>query len=304
MFQFIANLLFGQTGQQEKVAGTKYSLIPPKDFVAATAFSGFQHAASGASIMLSELPAPLQTILDGFTSEALLSKGMTMLEKKEVDFANGKATLIRVRQPANGTVYFKQILIFGNETHTVLVNGIYPEAARSLKKAVDTALMSVQYHSLQNDDPLEAVKYSVNTGAASLQLAKYIAGSLIYTRHGKIPSETPVLIISSSIAKQLPENRRQFALDRLHQLPGGGQFIVKENLPVIINGMEGYEITAAGTDKEGRQELIYQVILFNSSGDYYIIAGTAKEDFEDNLSMFKEVASTFRLKTGGFFKAG
>ena len=56
MFQFIANLLFGQTGQQEKVAGTKYSLIPPKDFVAATAFSGFRHAASGASMMLSELP--------------------------------------------------------------------------------------------------------------------------------------------------------------------------------------------------------------------------------------------------------
>ena len=195
------------------------------------------------------------------------------------------------------------MLVFGDEKHTVLVNGIYPASARDLKAAINAAVMSVQYDSTRNDDPLDAVK-SASIRPALPQLAKYIAGSLIYTGDGKIPSETPSLIISNTIAKKAPDDRKQFAIDRLHQLPGAENYLIKEILPLIINGMDGVETTAAGINKEGHQELIYQVILFAGNGDYFIMVGVAKEDFDKNLDMFKSVAKTFRLKTGGFFKAG
>ena len=123
----IGNLTYGQADKQIKVPGTKCSLIPPSGFVSATTFSGFQNTEAGASIMINELPAPYQQLVDGFTTEALKTRGMTLISKETIDLNDSKATLFKVMQPANGTTYLKHMLVFGDTEHTVLVNGIYPE---------------------------------------------------------------------------------------------------------------------------------------------------------------------------------
>ena len=59
-FLLIGQFLLGQTGKHIKISGTKCSLIPPDGFIAATNFSGFQNAETGASIMINEMPANFQ----------------------------------------------------------------------------------------------------------------------------------------------------------------------------------------------------------------------------------------------------
>lgn len=295
-FVFLGQIAFGQTEKLINVPGTKCSLIPPVGFVAATTFSGFQNAETGASIMINELPAPYQSLVDGFTSEALKSRGMTLINKQTIDFNGSKATLIDLTQSANGTTYLKQMLVFGDTNGTVLVNGIYPEASKAIEEKIKDALLSTVYNTSQNDNPLEAATFTIDTKGTDFKLIRYMSGSLLYSTDGKIPTEKPTLVVGNSIAKVPTQNQKKYSEDRLKKLPRGEFNEIKTINEVIIDNLKGYEIVANGKTKEDKPELVYQVMLFNESGDYYIIVGQSKDEFDKYLEMFKKVTKTFKRK--------
>lgn len=288
--------VFGQTEKHLKVSGSKCSMIPPGGFVAATTFSGFQNAETGASIMINELPAPYQLLVDGFTADALKTRGMTLISKETIDFNSSKATFIKVTQPANGTTYIKQMLIFGDTKGTVLVNGIYPEAATGTEVKVKEALLSTVYNSSQDDNPLDAAGFTIDIKDTNFKLIKYMSGSLLYSTDGKIPTEKPTLIVGNSIAKVTADNQKKYAEERLKKLPRGELNVIKEIKEITVDNLKGYEIVADGKTKDDEPQLVYQVILFNEKGDYYIIIGQAKEEFHKNLETYKKITKTFKRK--------
>ena len=296
LFLLLAQIAVGQTEKLTKIAGIKCSLIPPVGFVAATTFSGFQDVETSSSIMINELPAPYQSLVDGLTADALKTKGMTLVSKQEIDFNGSRATLINITQPANGTTYIKQMLVFGDTKGTVLVNGIYPETSKDIKAKIEEALLSTVYNAAQDDDPAGAATFSIDVNGTDLKLIKYMSGSLLYSVDGKIPTDKPTLIVGNSLAKIPAQNQKKYAEQRLKKLPGGELLSIREIKEIRVDNLEGYEIVANGKSKDGKPELIYQVMLFNDRGDYYIILGQAQEDFQHNLTTFKKVAKTFKRK--------
>lgn len=295
-FLLLGQIAFGQTEKLIKVLGTKCSLIPPSGFIAATTFSGFQNAETGASIMINELPAPYQSLVDGFTAEALKSRGMALVKKQTIDFNGSKATLLNLTQSANGTTYIKQMLVFGDTKGTVLVNGIYPEASKEIEAQIKDALLSTVYNISQNDNPLEAATFTIDVKDTDLKLIKYMSGSLLYSTDGKMPTEKPTLIVGNSVAKISSQNQKKYAEERLKKLPRGELNIIKEIKGINIDNLKGFEIVASGKTKEDKAELVYQVMLFNENGDYYIIVGQTKEEFDKYLEIFKKIAKTFKRK--------
>ncbi len=295
-FLLLGQIAFGQTEKLIKVSGTKCSLIPPIGFVAASTFSGFQNTETGSSIMINEIPAPYQSLVDGFTAEALKSKGMTLIKKQTIDFNGSKATLINLRQSANGTNYLKQMLVFGDTKGTVLVNGIYPEALKDIEPQIKDALLSTVYNNSQNDNPLEAATFTIDTKDTDFKLIKYMSGSLLYSTDGEIPTEKPTLIVGNSIAKVSTQNQKKFSEERLKKLPRGELNVIKEINEITIDNLKGFEIVANGKTKDDKAELVYQVILFNEKGDYYILVGKTKEAFDTYLDSFKKIAKTFKRK--------
>ena len=295
-FLIVGYLSFGQTDKHIIVPGTKCSLIPPTGFVATTNFSGFQSSETGASIMINELPVPYQQMADGFTAEALKTRGMNLISKQIIDFNNSKATLIMVTQPANSITYLKQILIFGDAKGSVLVNGIYPEASKSVEGKIKDALLSTVYNTSQNDNPLEAAQFTINVEGTDFKVAKFIAGSLIYSVDVKIPTNKPTLIVGSSLAKVSAPSQKQYAQERIKKLPRGEFNVIKEIKETNIDSLNGYEIVADGKTADNQPELIYQVMLFNDRGDYYIILGQAKGNIKSNLETYKKIAKTFKRK--------
>ncbi len=296
VFLFLGQIAFGQTNKLTKVPGTKCSLIPPSGFVAATTFSGFQNLETGASIMINELPTSYQSLVDGFTAEALKSRGMTLTKKETIDFNGSKATLINLTQAANGTTYLKLMLIFGDTKGTVLVNGIYPEASKDSELKIKDALLSTVYNNSQNDNPLEAATFTIDIKDTDFKLIKYMSGSLLYSTDGKIPTEKPTLIVGNSIAKVPSQNQKKYAEERLKKLPRGELNVVKEIKEITIDNLKGFEIVANGKTKDDKNELVYQVMLFNENGDYYIIVGQSQEELERYLGVFKKIAKTFKRK--------
>jgi hypothetical protein len=295
-FLLLGQIALGQTNELIQVPGTKCSLIPPSGFVLSTTFSGFQNSETGTSIMVNEIPAPYQTTVDGFTTEALMTKGMTLLTKKIIDFNNSKATLLYVTQPANGMTYIKQILIFGDEKGTVLVNGIYPKASKEDEEKIKEALLSTVYNIDHEVNPLDAATFTIEIRGTDFKLIKYMQGALLYSTDGKIPTEKPTLIVGNSIGKIPFQDQKKYAEERLGKYPRGELNVIEEIKEITIDDLKGYEIIAHGKTQDNKPELIYQVMIFNDKGDYYVILGRAKEDFERNLETFKKIAITFKLK--------
>lgn len=290
---------FAQTDRHQAVPGTRLSLAPPAGFAPATQFSGFQNPETGASILVSEMPAPVQTIVEAFTDEALKSKGMTLVERQTVDFNQSKATFLKASQPAHGLTYLKQMLIFGDDSTTFLVNGIYPQDSGTDEAEIKKALFSTSFNKTQIDDPLGAVPFRIDVTDTPFKFSKFLAGSLIYTTDGQVPTNTAddaLFIAGSSLGKVPVESKRQYALDRLKKLPNGESFTTRSVNTVDIDSLDGIEIVAFGKNADGKNELVYQVMLFEEGEGYFILVGSATDFYDIYLENFKKIAKTFRRK--------
>lgn len=292
----IALLLFtisfnAQTTEHILIPGTKLSIIPPKDFVLATNFSGFQNAEKGASIMVSDLPTSYTKMSEVMNKDALKTQGMVLLNKEIIDFNQAKATLIFASQESNGMTYNKQILLFGDENNSIMVNGIYPEKFKNLEREIRTSLLSSLYNKDQKENPLEAVNFTIDISNTAYKFVKYMSGTLLYSEDGKFPSDKGIFMAGNSIGNVQTQNLKQYSIDRLKKLPYGEKSKVISVNEIAIDNLNGYEIIASND----RDEIVYQVMLYPKSG-YYIILGQAADNKNQNLETFKSLAKTFRQK--------
>ncbi len=278
------------------VPGTKCSLVPPTGFVPATNFAGFQHSALGASIMITEITAPYEALVKSFTKEALAAKGMTLIKNETVDFKQGKATLVQVTQEAAGATYKKLMLLFKQNDQTVMVNGIFPVASDAIEADMKTALFSTVYNAAQDDDPLAAASFIINTAGTDFEATKFISGSLMYTTDGMIPTQRPIFMVAPSLQNIPAASQRQYAEQRLRKLPGAENAVIKQTTAISIDGLNGYEIIADSKTKEGKAQLTYQVMIYDSQGAYFVIVGQAAEETGKYLQQFQQLAKTFKRK--------
>lgn len=290
---------FAQTEKHQPVPGTSVSLVPPSGFSPAVRFAGFQNEKAGASIMVTELPAPLQATTEGFTPSALQAKGMQLMDRQSIDIAGGKATYLLLSQQAQGQTYLKQILLFGDSRRTVMINGVYPEASKALEKEIRAALVSTAYLTGAHADPFAATKFRLNVSGTPFRFAKSVTSSLIYTTDGEMPTRSPdkaAIVVANSHSTVAPNSRRQFSLDRLKKLPRGASITPKTINPITVDKLSGYEIVGEGKDGNNQKQLVYQVMLFDAEGGYYLLVGTAIQNFDTHLAHFRSIAQTFQLK--------
>jgi hypothetical protein len=271
-------------------------MIPPEGFAPVATFSGFMQEATGASIMINEIPAPYASIAESFTASALAAKGMKLISQKKIQLNGAEARLLKISQVANGIPYLKTMLVFGDDSNTVLVNGIYPKASKAVEPMIEKALLSTMYHASQNENPLDAASFLINTESSNFKLVEYMSGSLLYSTDGKIPTDKPTIIVGNSIAAFTGIDRKEFALKRYNQLPDAQNGNVKETNDVTIDGLNGIEIVGYNKSKDATIELVYQLMLFTEGGNYFIFVGQAKEDLDENLKSFKAIAKTFKRK--------
>ena len=298
-------LTFGQTTITTKltdahtsVEGTKVSLIPPKDFIKAANFLGFQQTNSGSSIMVINVPGPYSKVTPGFTKEGLLTQGVVASKIENIQLNNLPAIFVTAEQSAYGNTYTKFILAFGTEKETMLINGIYPKDRTELDEGMKKALMSVVYEPNKKVNPFDVVDFKIDTTGTGIIFAKSVANSMVFNRDGKLPSESKDqanLIVAKAFSKVTIIDKKQFALDRIKQLPIDIVKIISTK-PITIDSISGYEIIADSKDKKtGTKEKAYQVLLFSDS-IYYMLFASCEADFDNNLTLFQKLVKTFKRK--------
>lgn len=287
-----------QTQEHIFVGGTKVAMIPPQNFIKATAFSGFQQPETNASIMISELPAPYSVLLKNFTAENLKTRGMELLNKEEITFQGQPAVVYKAKQSAQGVLFVKYILVFGDEKGVVMLNGIFPESEINLEENIKKALYSSIYQKDKVINPLDDAPFQIDLEGSNLKFANAISGMLLFTSDGFAPvksTDKAFFSVGQAISSVIIIDKKQFVLDRLKSLPNGNKIKVESTEEISIDGMPGYTINAWDEDDQGKKELVYQTILFVDN-TYYIMVGLASNDFEKYSERFKKVAQTFKRK--------
>ncbi len=283
------------------IPGTSISLFLPAGFSKANKFPGIKHPESGAFIMVSNLNSTYRQVKAGFTSQGFKSQGMELLESSELNLETGKGLLFKASKKNGNIIFNKWILILKNDSSSIMINGTFPKSFDSdIAAEVLDCILSAQIDNKRVIKYEEAVNFEVNVEYTKLKFAKYFAGTLIFTVDGNFPAKSKdktSFKIGSSLGIVEIKNPRDFAIESLKKLP----FTFNKNIeinPIKIDGLSGYEIIAYSTDKKsGFRQLIYQLILY-SGNSYYILLGTAYDDYENNLSLFIDVSSSFKQRKG------
>ena len=295
--EIISNKL---TTEHISVAGTKVSLIPPVGFQKSVNFFGFQQNDNNSSIMVLEMPGSFSEISKAFTKSGFQTKGIELIDKKDITINDFSAVFIEAEQSAYGITFIKYILTFGTENSTIMINGMLPKSLREeMGSEIRKSLLSVVYESNKEVDPLDKINFTVDIENTKLKYTKVLANAVLYTVDGKIPTESEdrtFYSIGRSIGIIDITDKKKSAIERLNKTAMMTNIKPEKITEIEIYGFSGYEIIAEATyEKTGKAVKIYFVMLFDDNF-YYLIIGIAEDDFESNIELFKEVSKSFRLK--------
>ena len=304
---FIAVSLFSNAQELPKtisanhiqVEGTNVFMIPPKSFELSSTFKGFHDPYNPmAMIMLMEIPGPYNEVSKGFNTDMLKEKGMDFISKKEIIVDSYQGLLVQVEQTGNGIIFAKQLLIYGNEDFTMLVNGVFPKDSIQLGKGIVNSIMSTVVDSKILINPRETLSYSIDETVGPLKFISVIGNGMLFNRDLKTPTESPdkaTLITDRSYANVEIENKKLFCISRVKNYPDDFSVDVTRGINEIeINGIKGYELYAKNNNR--KDEEIYQVILFDNDGGYYVFVGSYSSIKNNVVSDIRRTIRTFKQK--------
>lgn len=296
---------FGQELPKEKsenhiqIKGTNIFMVPPTSFESSSNFKGFQNPNDQTSmIMAMEIPGPYSEVSKGFNSEMMQKQGMELKTKKEIKVAAYNGLLIELDQSANGMAFSKQIVIYGNEESSTLINGVYLKDSIQLGEKIKESVLTTFVDTKVESNPREALNYSLDEDVGSLKFKAVIGNGLLLNRDLKTPTESvdkATLLTDKSLAKVEIENEKLFCISRLKKYPDDYSVIpIKGINEIEIDNLKGFELFAKNNDKENEE--MYQVILFDENGGYYLFIGTYLIGSEKAISDIKNVIQTFKRK--------
>lgn len=283
------------------VPGTRVTLEPPAGFAPAQRFPGFERPELGASIMVTELPVGFDELRKGMTKQGLASRGMELLESRQVSIAGATADLLHVKQQAYGLEFLKWMLVAGNDSGSVMVVGTFPKAeGDSLGAAVRTAVLSTSLRADGEVDPLQGLPFGVAPGD-KLKIAGRMGNMLMLTRGGTTrptPPEDPLYVVGNSLVDAQPDDLRAFSEHRAMQTAQTRNVRILSGRDMGVDGMQAYEIVADAEDtKSGKPIRLYQVIAPEGRG-YFIFQGLVGLDgAPEYLAEFRRVTDSFRRRS-------
>lgn len=286
------------TDKHLNIPGTNIYMIPPGEFQISENFKGFQNPNDQLSmIMVMEFPGPFSEVSKGFHEKMLQSKGMILKSKKKIDVNQYNGYLINLEQEANGLLFDKYIILYGDEKLTIMINGMYIKDSIQLGKKVEASILSTVVNSSLKIDPRNSLDYSIDETVGNLEFKNVMGNGMVFKREYE-ESESDIevtLITDKSFAKMQIENKKLFCISRLKKYPDDYSIIVQKGINEIeIDGLKGFQLFAKNNDKIGEQ--MYQVILFEEVGGYFLFTGIYKGEKEKAEEDLKLIVKTFRRK--------
>jgi hypothetical protein len=300
---FALTTVAAAAAQTVAVAGTSARLEPPAGFEPTDRFPGFVDPKTGASLMVTELRAPLAEMRAAMTADQLATRAITWISSETVQGASGEVLLVGASQSAAGVAYRKWLALSGEPAQpgeperVLMVVATWPADSSGLAEPMRAAVLSA---SLSGEAPglFDGLPFTL-TESGSLKIAQRVSNALMVNEGGRqrilAPGE-PLFVAAASISGVDLDDLGAFADGRLRQteqLIGPWEASGKG---LEVGGLPAWEIEASATDKKAGIPLrVYQLIVQDGPRNYLIAqAMVAPERWDEMLPQFRAVARSLR----------
>jgi hypothetical protein len=301
----LANAQSGFAQERVFPGGSGVGLVPPPGLVLSTNFSGFEDAAKGTSIVLTELPVDAYAELAAkFNPDGLRATGIEAGQPEDWPVEGAVVSkLIRGSQVAAGVRYRKWVVLVGATTTTAMVTVQIPDGVPGgLSDAdVETALRTITIRTPPSlDEQVAALPFKVSD-TAGFRPVRVIAGATFLLTEGPndvaANSTQPIIIIASNL-NTAPEAsaRMSFAKQAFASLTGIKDVQSDNETSSEENGAEWVEIDGSAKDAASGDALyVAQIARFETSRyvrAILIVRDSEKDKFSDR---FRKLAKSLTI---------
>ena len=294
-----------QARAQESVAvpGTQVTMPAPEGFSLSQRFAGFEDTATGASIVVMELPADaFGELRTGLTADALAGRGITQSERREESVGGLPAVLISGTQVAGNLTFQKRLLVVGGSV-TALLTATVPQGYATPERLaqVEQSLLSARFseRSVGGRGELPFAFQEV----AGFRFERTTGGSAaLLVEDGDTDSndQPAIFIIVNSLSPscaQFAGQEEAFGRRMLGEIQDFTVDEVVSDRNVVYGGFRGIEHVARGASSSGQAIMVVQTFLFD--GCHYVrsIGMVPQVEGQSYVERFRELAQTVRPKS-------
>jgi len=265
--------------------GSRVGLVPPEGMVPSRSFQGYEDAAQGVILFVTEFGANTFERADkDFTPEALAQGGIEVETREDAAFAGMRGYLIVAHQDIAGMRWRKWALVQTRGDITATVVLVAPEASRA---AYSDAALRASFatlalrESVPDDEKFGLLPYRFGDLAGFRLIQAIPTGAAILTSgpsDATIASQQPFFMIGIASSAPAPAERENFARRRVAAIGGLDQFRVLQVTQIRFGADLGQEIVAEGKDPKNGVELsLVQWMRFRAGG-YLEMVGIARRD--------------------------
>jgi hypothetical protein len=274
-------------------------LVVPDGFAVAKRFPGLVGEDARSSVMVTELPGPVEKIRAGMTTEALAARGMELLRSEEVTVDGRDGLLVHVRQmAASGTDFRRWVVVFGEADASVMLTAATPWTSDDhLGETLRRTLISAKWNPAESLDPYAGLGFTL-AEAGSLEISDRLPSMISFTRRGYrgalAPGE-PLFLAGSSFAPLTVTDLEGFARRRFDEIAELRDPEILSERSLTLGGLPAHELVVAVTDrKTGVSLRVYQALVV--AGDrFFLMQGfVGAGNAEEFMPQFREIAHSFR----------
>jgi hypothetical protein len=307
---FVALLLAGiqSSFAQEAVfpGGSGVGLVPPAGLTLSTSFSGFEDAAKGTSVVVTELPVDAYAAIAAkFNPEGLRETGIEAAGGPEDWPVEGAivSKLIRGSQVASGIRYRKWIVLVGTKTTTAMVTVQIPDGVPGglSNEDVEKSLRTIVVRAPPSlEEQIAALPFRI-ADTAGFRPVRVIAGATYLLTDGPNDvaqnSSQPMVVIASNLnTAPEPSERMDFAKQAFASLTGIKDVRSDNETSSQSDGAEWVEIDGSAKDAASGDPLyVAQIARFEASRyvrAILIVRDTEKGKFSDR---FRKLAKSMTI---------
>ena len=278
------------------IPGTHVALVPPDGFTKATAWTGFAHADSGASILVGELPGSFDETAPPADHPGYAQQGITVESREELRIDGFKALLVEGRQDAGGATVGKVILVIGSDELSTFLTGNYPLDDDDLRRQIRESFLGVLFAPEAGAAPSDGMSFSV-TPAPPLRLASTLIGSAVYNTSGQLPSADKLemgLIIAPSFDTPIPGDPEAFARARHATMPGYTDIDVTDVAAITVGGSDAIELVGTARAEDDDTPMVLYTVLVDETSRYVLVSGWCRETIRTEcLASLRDTMATY-----------
>jgi hypothetical protein len=277
------------------IPGTRLYLVPPPNFKIATTFIGLQKAENTLITVYDLVGGNINTNAATFTKEEFEKKGAKVLDFKDIKVEGYPAKFVLMQGDAMAKEY---AIVFGDTTFTTMIMAVYPATDATSGKEILSALNTIYYDKNKKIDPFETAYFSVDDKKSKFKFFRYSANLYIYLINGienKEDQDAPMVMIL-----QIPKDNTmtvksisEMMISKAQQYGFTNPEIRSTNTDKV-NGYDSYQVEVTGNMQNKKCLFYYCIVAKNDKA--VAIQGLAKNDMENNLQEFKQLANTIQVK--------